>query len=144
MLSEHGKRATKWLGVGSIAPFKTIPDDGIPSIPVLKSITSSTQDFNRNLYNADFDLNSYNIMICKKNVSVLANILLWLKDYTSDNNPLINIPLLIVDDEADNASLNNNGNNPELDPTKINLEIRAILNLFSQKNLFRIYSNSLC
>ncbi len=123
----------KWLGVGSIAPFKTVPDDGIPVVPVLKSITSSSQDFNKNLYNADFDLNSYNIMICKKNVSVLANILLWLKDYTSNQHRFINIPLLIIDDEADNASLNNNGNNPELDPTKINLEIRAILNLFSKK-----------
>jgi hypothetical protein len=123
----------RWLGVGAIAPFKTSPDEGIPTVPVLKSITSSAQDFNRNLYNADFDLNSYNIMICKKNVSVLANILLWLKDYTSERNPTINIPLLIIDDEADNASLNNNGNNPELDPTKINIEMRAILNLFSKK-----------
>lgn len=122
-----------WLGVGAITAFKVQPDPGSPNIPVLKSITSPETDFNRNLMNAAIDLNNYNIMVCKKNVSVLSNILIWLKSYTSETNPTINIPFLLIDDEADNASLNNNGINPDLDPTKINLVIRAILNLFSKK-----------
>jgi hypothetical protein len=122
-----------WLGVGAITAFKVQPDSGSPNIPVLKSITSPETDFNRNLMNAAIDLNNYNIMVCKKNVSVLSNILIWLKGYTSETNPTINIPFLLIDDEADNASLNNNGINPDLDPTKINLVIRAILNLFSKK-----------
>ena len=45
----------------------------------------------------------------------------------------IDVPLLIIDDEADNASINNDGYDEEKDPSKTNLLIRAILGLFERK-----------
>jgi hypothetical protein len=123
----------RWLGVGSVVPFKTNPAPGVESVPVFKSITSTTQTFNMVVAQTEHSIDGNNIMVCNKNVSVLSNILLWLKGFTSPQHPKIDYPLLLIDDEADNASLNNKGYDPELDPTKINLIIRAILDLCSRK-----------
>lgn len=69
----------------------------------------------------------------QKNTSVLQNLLLWLRDYLSENNDKHNIPFLIIDDEADNASINNLGHKGEEFATKINGHIRALLALFNRK-----------
>ena len=82
------------------------------------------------------------IAVVKKNVTPLKNLLNW---FTGANNSgkIANIPLLLIDDEADNASIDtkaakrigNNDADPdaeEQDPTKINGLIRQILNCFSQ------------
>ena len=82
--------------------------------------------------------------VVKKNVTPLTNLLKW---FTSANNSgkIANIPLLLIDDEADNASIDTNAvkkigvNNPnpdavEQDPTKINGLIRQILNSFTQSS----------
>lgn len=118
-----------WKGVGSVLPFHASG-----STPVINSITSSESDFNRGIASGSSNINGYNILICKKNVSVLKNILLWLKDFTSEDYPQIDVPLLIIDDEADNASLNNMGHRGKEYATMINNEIRAILALFSRKS----------
>ena len=73
------------------------------------SITSAKSDFKKSLLDADFSLNQTNILVCKNNVSVLRNLIVWLHDYLEENKEQHNIPLLILDDEADNASLNNEG-----------------------------------
>lgn len=116
-----------WNGVGAVAPFK-IEQGKI----VVRSITSPTSDFNRGLLDASFSVNNYNIMICKKNVSVLNNILLWLVE--AKGNMKLNIPFMIIDDEADNASLNNMGYKGKEYATKINMQIRALLDLFSVRS----------
>jgi hypothetical protein len=86
-------------------------------------------DFNSTFASQNFNPNSYNIAVCKKNVSIIKNLLLWLDQY-----PLAkNLPTLIIDDECDNASLNNNGNNAETNPSQINAGIRALLNMFHKK-----------
>ena len=98
------------------------------------SITSYKTDFNRNLVEADFSLDNLNILVCKKNVGILQNLLIWLHDYLEENQDALNIPLLIVDDEADNASLNNLGAKGREYATKTNGHIRAILALFHRKS----------
>ncbi|MGR5294715.1 Z1 domain-containing protein [Vibrio mediterranei] len=98
------------------------------------SITSEEADFSRQLADADFSLNQTNIMVCKKNVSILKNILLWLHDNLAKGQSKHNIPLLIIDDESDNASLNNEGHKGEKYASKINGHIRAILGIFHKKS----------
>ena len=100
-----------------------------PNEKQVNIITGPKDDFNSTIAAANFNPNSYNIAICKKNVSIIKNLLLWLEQYPQARN----LPTLIIDDEADNASLNNNGNSPETDPSKINAGIRALLNMFNKK-----------
>lgn len=82
------------------------------------------------------------IAVVKKNVTPLRNLLNW---FTGANNAgkIVNVPLLLIDDEADNASIDTNAvkrigttendiDANEEDPTKINGLIRQILNCFSQ------------
>lgn len=82
------------------------------------------------------------IAVVKKNVTPLNNLLNW---FTAANNAgkIANIPLLLIDDEADNASIDTKAvkriggadvdpDASEQDPTKINGLIRQILNCFAQ------------
>jgi len=68
------------------------------------------------------------VFVLKKNARTLQNLIDWLKDYNANSNGVIDLPLLLIDDEADNASINTRADN---DPTTINKSIRKILNLFS-------------
>ncbi|AYZ13073.1 endonuclease [Chryseobacterium arthrosphaerae] len=88
------------------------------------------------------------ILIVKKNVSVLRNLIRYFNEslhtlgseYVSqireNESILSNLPLLLIDDEADQASPNTRppaNDSGELDPTAINRNIRQLLNLFKQK-----------
>jgi hypothetical protein len=88
-----------------------------------------TGDFNAATASMRFDPNRFNIAVCKKNISIIRNLLLWLDQYPQARN----LPTLIIDDECDNASLNNNGDDPEVIPSQINAGIRALLNMFYKK-----------
>ena len=124
-------RTNEFIGVGEISSFGQLgkhPDVNQVVVP-----TSETNDFNRTMQEAQFSLNNTNILICKKNTSVLQNLLLWLHDYLNENNDKHNIPLLIIDDEADNASINNLGHKGKEYSNKINGHIRALLALFNKK-----------
>lgn len=90
---------------------------------------SKSGDFNSSIAAANFNPNAYNIAVCKKNVSIIKNLLQWLNQYPQARN----LPTLIIDDECDNASLNNNGNNADTNPSQINAGIRALLNMFHKK-----------
>jgi len=85
------------------------------------------------------------ILVIKKNKSILDNLLTWLQenggavfDPLLKRNVLTDIPTLLIDDEADNASVNTNspsvdefGNiDEETDPSAINKKIRQILSTF--------------
>lgn len=116
----------EYVGVGKVCRMEKLKVE-------VNSITSRETDFNQQVSRASGQIEKYNILVVKKNVSVLKNILLWLKDYVDKDHPQIKVPLLIVDDEADNASLNNMGHKGREYATKINKEIRAILGLFEKK-----------
>src|SRR5690606_37709919 len=89
--------------------------------------------FNLGLSEADFALDKINVLVVKKNTAILRNILVWLKRFASEET-IDRIPLLIIDDEADNASLNNLGHKGQEEASRINLQIRCILNLFSKSS----------
>ncbi|MGY1730275.1 Z1 domain-containing protein [Geodermatophilus sp. SYSU D01045] len=82
------------------------------------------------------------VLVVKKNKSVLSNILKWATSLTAVEDPetgqqvVQNVPLLIIDDEADQASVDTNGPKrgavDEYDPPVINGLIRELLKKFQQ------------
>ena len=107
--------------------------------PNIINLTSSSMngDFGSLLVNVGGVLTSPSptIMVCKKNSSILSNIVKKFAQEASvaeDGYPLVeDIPLLVIDDEADSASINTQYNRQEL--TEINGKIRTILSLFSKR-----------
>lgn len=87
------------------------------------------------------------VFVIKKNKSVLEHLLRWIKTRVKDSvdeitgrDIVTKLPLLVIDDEADNASIdtkeqafNNNDVDEEHSPTAINSLIRQILHSFSRK-----------
>jgi hypothetical protein len=126
-----GEKRGTFIGVGEVASFGIQGD--YKDISQIIVPTSIDRDFNLQMKESDFSLNHKNILICKKNTSVLQNLLLWLKEYLNENNDKHNIPFLIIDDEADNASINNLGHKGKDYANKINGHIRALLALFNRK-----------
>ncbi|PFG80645.1 Z1 domain-containing protein [Bacillus sp. YF23] len=109
--------------------------DGVGRIDKTKRISAFTSvlfDFNSTILNSN-DLTLKNIkepalFVVKKNKSVLKNLESWLTANNADSNGKIDLPLLLIDDEADNASVNTK--KEDQDPTAINAAIRSILNRF--------------
>ena len=122
----------KPVGVGVIPPVN--PDKRI------SCFTSVIYDFNRTILKSnDLTLKSFNgtaIFVVKKNKSVLNNLYKWLLMNNSDSADKINLPLLVIDDEADNASVNTQSEDKS--PTAINAAIRNILNSFYQTSYIGI------
>lgn len=113
------------IGVGLIPGF----DDAIAN-----SYTTSTEqgDFTRQAVNtAGFNFNNPQpiTLVIKKNVSVLKRLYQWLKSQ-STNDIIANKSLLLIDDEADNASINTSREGD--DPTAINGNICKIIKLFNR------------
>lgn len=112
-----------YVGVG-LVDSKRIPG----------SLTSTLNDFKKtNLQSLGINPKDYSepiILVIKKNYSTLNNIINWLKGTTREEK-LSDYPLLIIDDEADNASVNTKKNPDEA--TKINRQIREILALFHRR-----------
>lgn len=110
------------VGVGKIPPF--IQDKRITRF------TSVATDFNAIVIKSNGlnlnDLKGTALFVVKKNKSVLNNLFKWL---TKDED-VLNLPMLLIDDEADNASVNTNSE--EMDPTAINAAINKILRAFKQ------------
>lgn len=104
-----------------------------------KAVTTRECDYIKNadqntLSKIDYSSTVPLIFVVKKNASVLKKLYTSLKNINTDQyHPTINSSLLLIDDEADDSSINTN--NDELNPTKINDSIRNILSLF-EKNTY--------
>ncbi|MFT6338328.1 MAG: hypothetical protein ACJATI_005101, partial [Halioglobus sp.] len=122
--------STGAIGVGTIRRFGVNHDGDVIQV---NPITSSRRDFNKQVEQLDFTLNAKNVLVCKKNVSVLKNLMLWIHSSLGENKKH-DIPFLILDDEADNASLNNLGSKGKEYASKTNGHIRAILDLFKVRS----------
>lgn len=71
------------------------------------------------------------IIVIKKNVKTLDALYNWLKNMNAaGNDEISDVPMLMIDDEADHASINTN--KPDIDPTRTNSMIRKILKLFAK------------
>lgn len=105
---------------------------------IAHSLTSSEQkgDFSKGVANSlgiNFRTNEPIIAVVKKNSSILKRLHDWLSsnaEATSKGKKIRAKSLLLIDDEADNASINTN--HEDDDPTKINEHIRNILRLFDK------------
>jgi hypothetical protein len=98
--------------------------------------TSSEKDFRAAIASAlSISLNSVKepvLVVAKKNKSVLSNLATWLRNMNADRQGKIDLPLLLIDDEADNASINTRSNPNET--TAINKAIRDLLALFTRSS----------
>jgi len=121
--------ADKLVGVGLFSHKEQI-------CPV--SITTADADFNKRTATqqqaAIAQFKPPLIFVVKKNVSILKNLIDWLKN---NNSNLNDSPMLLIDDESDHASINTKKD--DLDPTKTNERIRELLKLFP-KNVYLGYT----
>lgn len=125
---------TNIRGPKGVSNIRVFGHFGGGEVDQVQSITSYRADFKLGLSEGDNSLNFCNILVCKKNVSILANLLNWLYQSRVEGNSLHDIPFLLIDDEADNASLNNEGKKGAEYASKVNGHIRALLALFSRKS----------
>ncbi len=97
------------------------------------TLTTVNHDFSRQLIpHFNFSPDSFKepvILVIKKNAHTLKNLINWLKS-AKQQSLHSDYPLLLIDDEADNASINTN---TEENPTTINARIREILNMFNRR-----------
>jgi hypothetical protein len=135
---------------GRMSQYLLDPKQEIENVPVgvgkygqskrIETFTSVTKDFDKNILRAlNLSLHSVNstvLFVVKKNKSILNNLIKWLKSNNHDARGAINLPMLLIDDEADNASVNTK--KEEEDPTAINDAIRRLLKLFRQASYLGI------
>lgn len=141
-LSRQYSNSNRKVGVGKLIEHGDL---------VIHSLTSSAEDGDYRTQiarNVGFMLGGDPvILVVKKNASVLQNLLRWIQsdgrvDPESGEIVRDNIPLLLIDDEADNASVDGkqakrdeNGNILEdTDPTTINRLIRQLLKTFQKSS----------
>lgn len=117
-------RRGQLIGVGLDHPNRRFP----------VTLTTTGKDFDRNIANQlGADLQVYRqpvVVVIKKNVSTLKNLYAWLKEWNTREaaDKIGNIPMLMIDDEADNASINTK--KEDINPTETNKQIRNVLSLF--------------
>ena len=122
-----------WIGVGRLAGAAK---------PAIHSLTHSGEkgDFNTVVaQKAAVDIGGSDpvVLVVKKNTTVLKNLIAWAttirqqKDPDTDLMVVRDVPLLVIDDEADHASINT-ADADDADPSTINWLIRDLLAKFSQ------------
>lgn len=108
-----------------------------PDYPHPATLTNIFADFNKQTAErSGWQLNDFSkpiILVIKKNVHTLNALHGWLKEMNAQGDGRISdVPMLMIDDEADHASVNTN--KPDIDPTKTNAMIRRILQLFAKSS----------
>ena len=108
-----------------------------PGYPHPATLTNINEDFNKSTAaKSGWKINDFSkpiILIIKKNVTTLTALHKWLKELNAEGEDRISdVPMLLIDDEADNASINTN--KEDLDPTRTNAMIRRILGLFAKSS----------
>lgn len=113
-----------WIGAG-------LYDTSISPV----CLTTVSYDFRKNnVDNLGFDLRNINgsvIFVVKKNSSILTRLNEWLSTYNKNGNEPIDNSILVIDDEADNASVNTKSSD---NPTAINSQIRKLLSNFTKSS----------
>ncbi len=108
----------KYVGVGT--PFQQYF-----AIPLTNGDYDFAKFIQKNVNAAPTDFNKPVILVVKKNAKILESVHSWLKP--GEHN-ISGDSILIIDDEADNASVNTK--KPEYDPSTVNRRIRDIYNNF--------------
>lgn len=117
-------RENKYIGVGRYDARRR---------PV--TFTNSVKDFSKEMATGVGiplqNLNEPAIFVIKKNSNTLKNLLEWLREHNaSRGGNTVHTPMLLIDDEADNASINVQYGKDEV--SRINSQIRELLQMFSR------------
>ena len=99
------------------------------------SLTTTLKDFNKATATTNTsEIASYSVpvvLVIKKNYRTLANLIDWLKEHSTGRySEMVDQPMLLIDDEADNASINIQYGRDEV--SRINGQIRDLLGLFQR------------
>lgn len=97
------------------------------------SLTTTLKDFNKATATTNTSqIASYAVpvvLVIKKNSRTLANLVDWLREHSTGRySEMVDQPMLLIDDEADNASINIKYGREEV--SRINGQIRDLLGLF--------------
>lgn len=99
------------------------------------TFTNSVRDFNKAMATGVGvplqNLNEPAVFVIKKNSNTLKNLLEWLREHSAKaGSAKVDAPMLLIDDEADNASINTKHGKGEV--TRINGQIRDLLTMFEK------------
>ena len=125
-LQRSSKTIRKGVGLKDASRFAT-------------GFTTEVSDFKTStLRSMNVDLNNMTkepvVFVLKKNAKTLSNLIGWLEGNLGNSSKL-KYPLLLIDDEADNASINTRGDD---NPTAINDSIRKLLALFEESSYLAV------
>ena len=117
------RQADRFVGVGRFSNTRR---------PV--TLTNTVRDFNKNIATSAGipiqNLSEPAVFVIKKNSSTLRNLIEWLHEYGAiGSDQRISEPMLLIDDEADNASINIRRAG---EVSTINRQIRELLELFDR------------
>ncbi|MET8923086.1 Z1 domain-containing protein [Streptomyces sp. NPDC004623] len=124
------------IGVGTL---------GMKKPAICQPVTTQVSDFTAAQFQGTpVNINEVSILVvAKKNARILGNLKDWLGNFCTegeDPRSIKNIPLLLIDDEADYASVDtkrpkkgSSQSDPDHDPTAINKAIRGLLDQFDKR-----------
>lgn len=137
-----GRKSEYYLDPKAEQEIKNLPV-GVGRYGVQKRIaafTSVSKDFDINVLKSnDLNLQSVSdpvVLVVKKNKRILNNLIKWLSKSRDDTTGKIMLPMLLIDDEADNASVNTRSEDDS--PAAINACIRKLLHEFYQASYLGI------
>jgi hypothetical protein len=109
---------------------------------ICQAVTTRDKDFTAGqLQGTPVNIHEVRILVvAKKNKRILENLTAWLAQFAGPVGTIGDLPLLLIDDEADYASVDTRKprqgrahSDPDHDPTAINKAIRDLLGLFDQR-----------
>lgn len=97
-------------------------------------LTSSDRDFTQGthgMFSVYCERETPTLAVVKKNVRVLERLIAYVS--RAPEEARAKMPILVIDDEADQASVDGNANDADADPTRTNERIRTLLSSFPRK-----------
>ncbi len=131
-----GLDSSDFLQQAQISTSRVVGVGAIDQRRMAGVFTSRSRDFSRQIMTAhNFRLDAFKepvLLVLKKNKKILENLESWLRSKNAGPDGRILGPVLVIDDEADAASVNTN--DADKDPTQINQRIRALLAMFHRSS----------
>jgi hypothetical protein len=99
-------------------------------------MTTALRDFRRSSYeatNITIQTNAAHpyVFVVKKNKAILSALIAWLKEQSTSSGGQLDVPVLMLDDESDYASINTR---EDINPTAINQALRNVLAMFTRSS----------
>jgi hypothetical protein len=127
------ERQSSYIGVGLLR--------GAPRLPAASLTTSAEKgDFGKAVAkNMNIPVGDYPVvLVVKKHRRILDYVRKWIVEVEGEHTPdgkkkiVRHVPVLVIDDEADNASVNVAAVDPDTEPAKVNAAIRQLLESFDK------------